>query len=294
MLPFSFYYHWQDVPDQLLGAVLDEFAANGVEYMVFSHIWGRRIVDEPEFFPRLCSRLKDAGLKLAGVHGLWGQAFDLNCPDRARRDGLVAAHKLFMNYAADAGCRTYTLHVGAYDWVFNRTPLEVLRPLALDTLEKLLPEAEKLEMVLAVENSFEPPNTPDEVAALIEHFDSPWIGCCFDSGHANLMAPFPGKERGKYCESIARAWGDALVEYSGALERLAPHIVTCHLHDNDGYRDGHCLPGTGRVNWPELVGKLAGLPRLLSLQSEAAPADTAVARICRAYREQLPSLVQLK
>ena len=32
-------------------------------------------------------------------------------------------------------------------------------------------------MVLAVENSFEPPNTPDEVAALIEHFDSPSVFC---------------------------------------------------------------------------------------------------------------------
>ena len=124
-----------------------------------------------------------------------------------------------------------------------------LRELALDTLDKLLPEAERLGLVIAVENSYEPPNSASEVVGLISKFDSPHIGCCFDTGHACLMSPFPGKERSKYFDEINDAWWEGLVETADSFEKMKPYIVTSHIHDNDGWDDQHLAPYFGRLDW---------------------------------------------
>ena len=64
------------------------------------------------------------------------------------------------------------------------------------------------------------------------------------------------------------AWGEVVECYPDALGDLLPHIVTCHLHDNDGYSDAHQMPGEGRINWPEQIAKIRTAPRLVSMQSE--------------------------
>ena len=98
---------------------------------------------------------------------------------------------------------------------------------------------------------------------------------------------FPGKRRERYFDEIDAAWGDHIEEYSGALERMAPHIVTCHLHDNDGYSDAHQLPGTGTIDWADLIPKIKKLPRLISMQTEVStvPAGLPVAKLVRTFRD---------
>ena len=194
-------------------------------------IWATRLLREPSFFAPLMTMARKAGIRLGAVHAPWGAAFDLNCSDTARRKGLIEDHKTAMAYAADAGCRTYTIHVGAYSWVMEHVPMPRLRELALDTLDKLLPEAERFGLVIAVENSYEPPNSASEVVGLISKFDSPHIGCCFDTGHACLMSPFPGKERSKYFDEINDAWWEGLVETADSFEKMKPYIVTSHIHE---------------------------------------------------------------
>lgn len=263
-----YYYSWKYVPDVMLRAVMEEFKANGIDTLVFSHAWATRILKEPEFFPVLMTSARNAGVRLGAVHAPWGAAFDLNCSDRARRPKMIEDHKTAMAYTAEAGCRTYTLHVGAYSWVFERVPLERLRPLALDAVEKLLPEAEKLGLVLAVENSYEPTNSAAEVVSLLEAFDTPALGACFDVGHACLVSSWPGKDRANYFDQIPKAWPNGIDECNDTFDRLKPWIVTAHLHDNDGYCDGHNLPGEGRIDWATQVAALLSCPRMIELQTE--------------------------
>jgi sugar phosphate isomerase/epimerase len=265
--PF-FYYSWEHVPDALLANIMAEFSYHGGKNLVFSHVWATRILSEPQFSSRLTRLLRQAGLNMGETHAPLGQAYDLCCPDRGRRESLLEDHRRAMAYSADAGCRTYTVHIGAYESVYYQTPNEVLRPYVLDSLEKLLPTAEKLGLVIALENSYERSNTPDEACFYVEQFNSHFLGCCFDVGHAHLMAPAPGKERQRYFSEIDLAWGDSLEEYPNALERMAPHIVTVHLHDNDGYSDAHALPGEGTIDFQALLPQLLRCPRLLSLQTE--------------------------
>jgi len=264
----SFYYSWQFVPDAMIPNIMAEFRENGVRHLVFSHIWLQRLMTEPDFLPKLRQMTHDQDITLAECHGLWGRGKDLNCVDPDRRPAMIADHLRAMRIAADNNCKTYTVHLGAFESVTAKTPNDILRPLAINTLEAIIPEAEKLDLIIALENSYERSNTPDEVVFLIEYFQSKTLGCCFDVGHANLMAPAPGKKREKYFSEMDAAWGDVIEEYPNALERLAPHIVTVHMHDNNGYEDSHNLPGTGTVSWDDLIDKLKNLPRLLTLQTE--------------------------
>ena len=284
--PLAYYYSWEHVPDSMIPNIMAEFSWHGAKNLVFSHIWATRILGEPQFSSRLTRMARNAGLNIVEIHAPLGQAYDLCCPDRGRRASLIEDHKRSMAYAADSGCKTYTIHIGAYESVFYKTPNQVLRPFALDTLEKLLPEAEKLGIVVAVENSYERSNTPDEVAFYVEHFRSEYIGCCFDVGHAHLMAPAPGKLRSRYFAEMDWAWGKKIETYANAYERLAPHIVTCHLHDNDGYSDAHNLPGTGTIQWKTLIPKLKKSPRLISMQTEVRTVPTAltIAGLCDTFQ----------
>ena len=281
-----YYYSWQYVPDVMIPNIFAEFKANGVEHLVFSHIWATRLLREPSFFAPLMTMARKAGIRLGAVHAPWGAAFDLNCSDTARRKGLIEDHKTAMAYAADAGCRTYTIHVGAYSWVMEHVPMPRLRELALDTLDKLLPEAERFGLVIAVENSYEPPNSASEVVGLISKLDSPHIGWCFDTGPACLMSPFPGKERSKYFDEINDAWWEGLVETADSFEKMKPYIVTSHIHDNDGYSDAHELPGRGRIDWKRQIENLRSCPRLISLQTEVRtiPGNLPVKTLAETFR----------
>jgi sugar phosphate isomerase/epimerase len=198
----------------------------------------------------------------------FGEHMDLACPDRGRRAKMIEEQKQALGYATDLGCKTATIHIGAFESAFLQTPNSDIRPFVVDSLEKLLPEAEKLGILLAIENSFERSNTPDEVLYYISQCDSPALGVCFDSGHANLMENFPGKEYSKYFGGVTIAWRDSMEYCNDALDKLLPHIVTCHLHDNNGYEDSHRMPFDGITDWDKLMKKLITAPRLQTMQTE--------------------------
>ena len=52
------------------------------------------------------------------------------------------------------------------------------------------------------------------------------------------------------------------------LEKMLPHIVNCHLHDNHGYIDEHINIGQGNIDWEKLIPVLKTAPRLKCVQCE--------------------------
>lgn len=283
-IPLAYYYSWSNANDTMIPNIMAEFKWHGINDLVLSNIFLQRALLEPAFFGALRYHASNQKVNLIEAHAPYGQHFDLSCPDKGRRKRMIEDHKCAMGYSADFGSKTYTIHVGAFESIFYHTPNEVIRTYAVDTLEKLLPEAEKLGIVIAVENSFERSNTPDEVLYYIEYFNSPWIKCCFDVGHANIMAPSPDKVQEKYGDSLKKAWDNNVIEYENALEKLAPHIVTCHIHDNNGYDDGHALPGTGTVDWKKTVEGLAKCPNLLSMQTEVVTNSMAIGTLVDTFK----------
>lgn len=271
---------WNLIPDEVTNNFLAEFAWNGVTHLTFTEHQGFRFLREEEYFSSFRKQAEKYGISIHDIHAPCGKEYDLNIPNEEVHNRLVAAHKKCIERFAGEGAVTYTIHVGAAPYVSpyegKVMSLEELRPWAFRTLEELLPVAEKAGMILCVENSFEPPNAPCEVIAYVKHFDSPFIRCCFDAGHANFMRG-KGKELARYTEHHKEiVWRGNLVLEDAALEKMFPYMATCHLHDNDGYSDAHNLAFTGTALWEEILPVLAKAPHLISLQNEARTAKYAI------------------
>ena len=264
----AFYHNWGSVQESMYDSLFNEFKANGAKDFVLVENILEGFIKNPSSFGTWLRLKHRHGINFQDAHMPFGEHMDLACPDRGRRAKMIEEQKQALGYAADLGCKTATIHIGAFESAFFQTPNSQIRPYAVDSLEKLLPTAEKLGIMLAVENSFERSNTPDEVLYYISQFDSPNLGVCFDAGHANIMEYFPGKDYDKYFGGITVAWRDSMEYCNDALDKLLPHIVTCHLHDNDGYCDSHMMPFDGIIDWNKLMTKLSTAPRLMTMQTE--------------------------
>ena len=282
---FSHFYAWGIVPDYAILNVMLEFADNGAKNLVFNENIGFKSLDNEDFYKNFLHSLKTAGLNLCGCHGLYSLIYDLNETDPDARQKMIAGHKKIMTYASEAGSRTYTVHIGAKR---ENATIEQLRQLTIDSLEQLIPTAEKNNMIIAVENATDPTNTADEVLYYLDYFKTETLGCCLDVGHANIMTAGPGKEISKFSPPIQKAWqGLDIKLYDDVTAKLAPHIVVSHLHDNDGFDDRHKLPGYGTVNWEKLMPQLLSCPRLLNLENEASPVmfPASIRKHCETYHD---------
>ena len=290
-LRISHFYEWQFIGDPLLDAMLAEFADNGATALTTATVWSNRILGEPGFAATLRQKLAAHHLVMLDAHAPWSLPWDLDIENDARRPHMIAGHRLCMSMLADLGVRTYTMHIGAApNYTNGGVHTDDLRRRSFETLEALLPTAESLDMIIAVENSFEPSNTPEEVLGCIRRFDSPHIACCLDIGHAHLMDAGAPRTPDQIQPGIREgAWNRRIVlkSFAETVRLLAPYIVTCHVHDNDATGDQHLLPGDGNTDWPAYMAELRQCPRLESLQNEtnACARGTSIAAGCRVFRE---------
>ena len=270
-----FNYFWQQLDNRGIQFAVREFLDNGANRFVLTAPLLRQLLDDQErkeFLQQLC---RDMKVQFSAAHAFYGIEHDLNINDPARRPQMLDEHIRAMETAAEFNCKTFTIHVGAGYYCYKKCPLEILRPLAVDALEKLLPAAEKLGMVIAVENSFEMPNSAKEVLGLIRHFDGhPALGVCYDTGHAHCMAPTPGKDKNLHEPYFAECWWeDGVIYEDNALETLKEYVVTCHIHDNNGYGDYHGMPFDGTIDWKKLMPELFSCPRMIDMQTEVCFCD---------------------
>ena len=273
----SYCYDWSPYFDnpKAFRAAVREFIDNGARRFVITISLIGRMIHDPDLVKFLHQVCKEMDVEFCSVHAMDGKNYDLDIPDQERRPVMFQEHIKAMEIASEFGCPTYTIHVGAGAYCHDRIPLPTLRELSLETLEKLLPAAEKLGIVIAVENSFEKPNSAKEVIGLVNHFGgNPAIGVCYDTGHAHCMASAPGKDKSKYQPYFPICWWENGVEWEdNALELLQDQVVTCHIHDNDGYGDLHAMPFDGTINWRELMPKLFACPRMMDFQTEVCMKD---------------------
>lgn len=252
-------------PEKVRRSILRELAVNGVKHIVLGDAMISEIVRNPAFAQTLQKEAAVEGLSFMDSHAPFGKALDMNNPDEG---GIVStAQKLHLHIAAMFGIKTMTIHVGN-NYYFQDAPLEVQRNRICRRLEKLLPVAEELGIIICIENIWFKINTPEQLLFIKERFPSDNLGFCFDSGHANIM-----QHGHKFPEGIARTSWDK--DNSGepswddrVLEKMLPYIVNCHLHDNSGDRDQHTLPGDGVIDWQKVKNLLMQAPRLQVIQSE--------------------------
>jgi len=205
--------------------------------------------------------LADHGLTLHSLHaptttscseGVWGPTLSLADADESRRRQAVDETLAAMAVTRRVPFRYLVVHLGAPD----APPERNRRAAAHRSLDTLADAAESLGIHLALEVI---PNTlshPEALVALIDDvLERRTVGICLDTGHAHL-------------------WGDV----AEAIEICSGHLHTTHLHDNNGRRDDHLVPGRGTIDW---AGALLAFQKVgydgawvFELGPSASPADT--------------------
>jgi sugar phosphate isomerase/epimerase len=289
MLPLTYCYHWHRLSGEELEAAMRAFADSGARHLVLTSDLICEGCRDSEYLFAFHRRMREFGLDFVDSHAPWGTWSDPGMPVAERRELMLLKHRMAFQFCRRFGVRTMAFHTGnTRNSVFGaRLTLEDYRRALIESLELLLPEAERCGVVIALENQWTPLNHSDELLKIMESFHSPQLGLCFDSGHANLMekgARFPGKT------CVPPIWDDLGVPVKWeerVAERFAPWMVDCHLHDNGGIDDEHRFPGQGTIDWDRVRNVLRHAPRLQSMQNESVPRESSVSDFCRVFQELL-------
>lgn len=230
---------------------LELCAAAGFSHVHWCEHWSRDVLYEDFYTDGVGRALVAAGLKLLDVHGAECDAGRLSSADEGvRRHGLRLLENR-IRFAARLGGDAVVVHSAPFD---AGAPDFAPRWAALArSFEEIAPLCEQTGVRAALENSGGP--TPPEFFSTVESVSPKAAGYCFDCGHANLKGGDPDLPL-----------------------RMGARLCVLHLHDNNGQRDQHALPGTGTIDWDRLarslraIGYAKPLNFELSLKSQERPA----------------------
>ena len=288
-VPVTFLYDWEFPSDRDRQTVLCEFAANGARHMVFSDTLIKMIMGAPKLYRQLGAEMEKSGLDFVDAHAPFGIDCVPAVPDPAIRPYMLAHLKLTLQLVHDFGVKTCCVHISSS--LHQGFTVEQHRDAVCRTLDEVLPLAEKLDVTICLENLTHICNNVDDVLFYIGKFPSGHLGACFDAGHANIMENGMNSDECKAPRSYLER-GVPVCWEKNVLDRMLPHIVNCHIHDNNGARDQHLLPGMGSIDWKTLVPKLLSGPRLKCVQSEVIPlrAQQPIRPLCEKFAELFGAL----
>ena len=141
--------------------------------------------------------------------------------------------------AAILGAQFLVVHADEYRVTDRFDQTEILNA-TYDTLAPIVDLAKQHGIRIAVENLFEDgfgpqvngrsryTSTIEEVLAVLDRFDDPAVGCCWDFGHARCT------------------YGDGQL---AALQQVGPRLFCTHVHDNYYNKDLHLPPFFGGIDW---------------------------------------------
>jgi sugar phosphate isomerase/epimerase len=270
--------------------VMRELVQAGEKYVVLTSSLLREGCRSSDYLIDFYKRLQHSGLEFADAHAPWGTWSDPGLPDKEFRKIMLSRQRMALDFCRIFGVTTLTYHTGnTLNSVFGRElTLDDYYAALIASLEELLPLAERCSVVIALENQWTPLNHSSILLRIVEYFNSPFLGLCYDSGHGNLTEKGSADVE-KSC--VPAIWNDLGVPVQWEehlIEKFAPYLVNCHLHDNCGLTDDHLLPGMGNVDWERIRKVLENAPHLRCIQNECVlPADMPVADFCRTFRKNI-------
>ena len=183
---------------------------------------------------RLAEWLSDTGLALHGVHapitdrmagGKGGQTYSTAVGDNARRQAAVNEALAALEIARRIPFEVLVVHLGTPS--AKSEPGDNNRGAAVRSVEEICRAAEAAGIRVAVEVIPNELSTATALTTMLERdFESSSVGICLDFGHAFLMGDLPD-----------------------AIETVAEHLITTHVHDNRRREDDHLVPYQGAIDW---------------------------------------------
>lgn len=179
--------------------------------------------------------LAAAGVEAGSMHapitdgiraGVWGRAYSNASTDPAVRQEALDETRAAIDAAVELGCRTLVVHLGVPH--LQKIPVGENDAAAMRrSLETLSTATTTAGLRLALEVIPNDLSTPTALSDLLESdLDLNDAGICLDFGHAHMLSGAPE-----------------------AAEALSGHIITTHVHDNDGTDDVHLVPFAGTIDW---------------------------------------------
>lgn len=291
-VPVSYLYDFEEVSDKLRPWIMHEFAANGAKHLVYSAGLIRQCLARMTNLERMQAEMAAEGLTFVDAHVPYENELNLNAPvSPARRRIMAKYQKLVMEMTAYMGVKTLTVHGGNNGWFpVEQCSLQQNMDNICAMLDQVLPTAEELGITYCLENIWFQTNTPEFLIAIKEKFPTDALGICYDAGHANQMDKGRLYEESNGRTAFERVGITDVPWEDHALEKYLPHVVNCHLHDNEGQRDQHKIPGKGNVDWQHIISLLKRAPRLQCIQSEVHPviSHESIRETCEAFRALFP------
>jgi sugar phosphate isomerase/epimerase len=222
-----------------------EIQAYGYDTNLLDSDW-RQLLDQHK------ALLRDFEGELA-IHGAF---IDMSPASPDRRVVELTRERFMRNLdiAAELGARTVVFHtqflpqayrpvVSGVDYLIQWTEGQI------DFWEPMAEEAAKRDLVIALENMWEP--EPDIIGSVLNAVDSPYLGACLDVGHFYLFSDYL---------PLAR-W----------VDRISHRLVHCHINNHRGSYDEHLaldFPG-GVIDYKgDVLPLLRSLPNSLALVLE--------------------------
>jgi sugar phosphate isomerase/epimerase len=188
-----------------------------------------------EAITRLGEWLADTRLELHSVHapivegmrrGEWIGSYSIASGDDTRRRAAVAEIAAALAVADRLPYRYLVVHVGMPAGT-PMPPRDNQPDAARRSIDEIAPLAARAGVRLTLEVIPNALSTAVALTSLLEQdLEGLDLGICLDYGHAHLMG-----------------------DLGEAIEQLAGHLWTTHVHDNDGRRDEHLVPFAGSIDW---------------------------------------------
>lgn len=116
--------------------------------------------------------------------------------------------------------------------------------------------AVKYNVGVVIENMYDPSTlkrtytaTTEDLIDLVDSFNDPRVGICWDFGHANLVG----------------------VDQCISLRQVGKRLKSTHFNDNHGERDEHLLPFYGNIEWEQIMKTLKEIDYEYDLTYEITP-----------------------
>ncbi len=147
------------------------------------------------------------------------------------------------------GCKVAVLHSGFSNHV-RPAHIPEWKDRLITSLRDLVSLAEDEEIVLAIENAYEPDSTV--LKEVLDAIDSKWLRFCIDLGHAACFSRVAPEE-----------W----------INEFKDHLISLHVHDNEGMEDEHLACGRGVVGYDEVYRALEGINASCNITLEVSDED---------------------
>jgi sugar phosphate isomerase/epimerase len=232
---------------------------------------------DPAAIEQLAGWLEDTALRLHGVHapitdrlspqGEWGAAISNAVTDATRREAAVREAEAALQIVKRIPAKVFVVHLG--------TPTvqggENNRTAAFRSAAEIARAAEAAGVRAALEVIPNDLSDAQTLVTLIERdLEGLAAGICLDFGHAFLMGDVPD-----------------------AIEAVAEHLVTTHVHDNHGRKDDHLVPFDGRIDWDRALFSLmyVGSDATFLMERSNTSTPHAVRLMVRAARQRFETLL---